>query len=111
LKRSFKKSCQNWRLRYLPKPSKVPRGNGALETSTGNSKLHFFDNIAIWGTSLRMEFFVFLFKIFIQLVLKEYLSSPTIFITFEYMVQKLLYDMYFLAKVRAIRAAENNFLK
>jgi len=36
-----------------------------------------------------------LFEIFTQHGDKEYVQDATIFTTFDYMVQKLLYDMYF----------------
>jgi len=53
----------------------------------------FFGNIEILDSSLQLEFLFFFFEIFTQHEDEECLLGPTIFKTFDYMVQKLLYDM------------------
>jgi len=46
-----------------------------------------------FGQFITNEIFIFIFENFIQHMFEKYLSNPTFFITFDYIVKKLLNDV------------------
>jgi len=51
----------------------------------------------------------FFFKIFTQHEDKVFFEAPTIFVTFDYVVKKLLYDMYFFPVMQFGQISKNHF--